>query len=58
MIAHYPNVAEDGPRDEDVVEYVGEDTIADLEMDGIAVYSNRSYNKDDHRAGVNGDVEG
>lgn len=32
MIDHHANVAEHGPRDEDVVEHVGEDTIANLEM--------------------------
>ena len=58
MIDHHADVAEDGPQDEDVVEHVGEDTIADLEMDGIEVYGDGSYSKDGHRAGVDGDAEG
>ena len=29
-IDHHANVAENGPRDEDVVEHVGKDTIVDL----------------------------
>ena len=50
--------AEDGPQDEDVLEHVGEDTIKDLELDGIRVYGDGSYSKDGHKAGVEGDAEG
>ena len=52
------NGAEDRPRDKDVVEHVKEDTIAELEMDGIEVYGDGSHSKDGHRAGVEGDTEG
>ena len=58
VIDHDGNGAEDEPRDKNVVEHGEEDTIVDLEMDGIEVYGDGSYSKDDHRAGVEGDAEG
>ena len=55
---HNMNGVEDGPGDEDGVEYGGEDIITDPEMNGIEVDGDGSRNKGGHGAGVGGGTEG
>ena len=49
-------MAKDGPQDEYIIENVGEDTIADLQMDYIKLYSDGPYYIDSHKASIDSDV--
>lgn len=57
-VDHHVNGAEDGPGDEDGVEYGRDDITTDPEMDGIGLDGDGSDRKDDRRVGLGGDAEG
>ena len=57
VTGHYATLAEDEPQDEHVVENVGEDAIADLQMDYTELYSDSPNCRDGHKAGVDSDAQ-